>query len=742
MESLNIHQKLSESERFLALSRIGAALIRERDESRLLRLIAQTAADLTGAEFAAFTLRPTNNLNEFLVPADGRLFYLAAVVGVTSEQEELFRHMPLGGEGLLAPIFRFKVPVRVADVRLLTQAKGENQTDSRTIAREAAFSFAHGRTPPEELRSIGIPRGHPTIRSFLGAPLLDSTGEIRGGLLLGHSEPDQFQPIDEEVLVGLAAQTAVALDNAQLYHTVHARAQEFQAIFESISDGVTLVNQEGQIIRENMCARRLREQLEQYEQGTPALEALLHAPARSALQGITEHDVSITIVDEQNDCREYVVNASPLLQPPINNSHPLTTTSSLKRQIISGAVVVWHDVTETRRLQRERRIHAETEAQRALLQRILDEMPISIYLVHGHDARLVLANQATHKVWGATWRNEQPMVDFLQKHALTLFHEDGRMIHLDELTTLRSLHEKKTFHQCQEIIRYADGSTLPVLVNAIPLDAHKHIFRISPDTFSRQEPIALVVHQDVSALKEADRLKDEFIGIAAHELRNPLAIVQGLVQLFQVQSLRADEQELSNEQQETLDGIEQATRRLGELMDDLLDVTRLQAGRLELHCEATNLVPLVKRVTKRLQTTIKCHHIVISSQDDIALVFIDVQRIEQVLTNIINNAVKYSPHSNRIEVSIRLHQEPGSVIVSVQDYGIGIPPDQQARIFGRFMRADNAQAQGIMGTGLGLYLSRELVERHNGQIWFHSAENEGSTFFISLPLLAIPEDDV
>src|SRR5579859_4691517 len=110
MEPLNTHPSLSESERFAALIRIGAALMGERDEGRLLHLIAQTAADLTGAEFAAFTLRPTNAQGELLVPSEGSLFHLAAVVGVTKEQEEQFRRVPLGGEGLLAPIFRYKVP--------------------------------------------------------------------------------------------------------------------------------------------------------------------------------------------------------------------------------------------------------------------------------------------------------------------------------------------------------------------------------------------------------------------------------------------------------------------------------------------------------------------------------------------------------------------------------------------------------------------------------------------------------
>src|SRR5216684_2031331 len=135
-------------ERSVALSRVGIELMSALDETRL----AETACELTGAEFAAFTLRPVNDEGEPLVPAEGGRFHLAAVVGVTGEQEALFRRMPLGGEGLLAPIFRHGVPVRVPDALALLQHADPSQlegargasTASRDEAREAAFDYVHG----------------------------------------------------------------------------------------------------------------------------------------------------------------------------------------------------------------------------------------------------------------------------------------------------------------------------------------------------------------------------------------------------------------------------------------------------------------------------------------------------------------------------------------------------------------------------------------------------------------------
>jgi signal transduction histidine kinase len=742
MESSNNRPGLSESERFAALSRIGTALMSERNEGRLLRLIAKTAADLTGAEFAAFTLRPTNTQGELLVPSEGSLFHLAAVVGVTKEQEEQFRRVPLGGEGLLAPIFRYKVPVLVADVFKLMYTESGAHGEKRTAARDAAFAFAHGHIPSEDLHAIGVPRGHPVVRSFLGAPLLDSEGEVRGGLLLGHSAPDKFTSVDKEILAGLAAQAAVAVDNARLYHRMQMQAQELEAIFESIADGVTFVDPNGRVVRENQCAQQLRQQLERHERGRQALDALVHAPARSALEGMIEKDIALTLIDERGEYREFVVNTSPLHRSvPQTNGEFVAPLSGYKEPpVIAGAVVVWHDVTENRRILRERLIHAETDARRLLLQRILDELPGGVYLVHGPDARLLLANRAAKTLLGAEWLHEQPLIEFLQQNGIQVFRVDGRQLPYEQLFTLRAVNENTSFYQQQEIIRYADGSTLPVLVNVIVLDTQKFPLNISATEAALQEPAALVMYQNVSAMKEAEALKDDFIGIAAHELRNPLAVLQGFAQLLLAQSKRGTGSALTIEQQESLEGIYQATKRMGELTEDLLDVTRLQAGRLQLHQVPTDLVALVRRAVKRFQVMAPNHRYLVAAEVDVLIVSIDVSRVEQVINNIVSNAVKYSPRSDFVRITLREDSENNCAVVSIEDDGIGIPAQQQMRIFGRFVRADNARKQGIHGTGLGLYLSRELIERHGGRIWFQSIEGQGTTFFVALPLLS--EDEV
>jgi signal transduction histidine kinase len=116
------------------------------------------------------------------------------------------------------------------------------------------------------------------------------------------------------------------------------------------------------------------------------------------------------------------------------------------------------------------------------------------------------------------------------------------------------------------------------------------------------------------------------------------------------------------------------------------------------------------------------------------MVEVDLERIEQVLTNLLSNAIKYSPQGGPIGLAIREEAEPHTALDSIRDWGIGIPALQQARIFGRFVRAENARASEITGTGLGLFLRLVLVERHGGRLWFESTERAGSTFFMALPL--------
>lgn len=394
------------------------------------------------------------------------------------------------------------------------------------------------------------------------------------------------------------------------------------------------------------------------------------------------------------------------------------------------------DITRRRELeQAEHAVYAETAARLTFMQQVLDALPSGIYLVYGPEARLLLANRATASVWGAQWPTDQPMLEFLATNGIALFDAQGSPLPPEQYATLRAAGRGETVLQQQEAIRRPGGSSLPVLVSALPLPQPPGTGQLGPSG----EAVALVIHQDVTALKEAEYLKDEFVGIVAHELRTPMAALRGFADMLVVQTARQHGPRLADWQQEALEEIELAVKRLVDLTEELLDVTRLQAGRLLLQRAPTNVVTLARRVAAFLQQTTTRHQVEVLTEHAQLLAEVDPGRVEQVMTNLIGNAIKYSPQGGPVTVTLREEAATGVVKICVEDRGLGIPVSQQAQIFGRFIRADNAQAWGISGTGLGLYICRELVERHGGQLWFESRENVGSTFFLTLPIIASQE---
>ena len=376
---------------------------------------------------------------------------------------------------------------------------------------------------------------------------------------------------------------------------------------------------------------------------------------------------------------------------------------------------------------------AQKEAPLGLLKLMMDALPGSVYLVRGDDARLVLANRTAARVWGASWFPGQPMGEFLTRNRIRIFGMDGRPLALEHLATIQAVRQGETVLQ-QEIIRRPDGSRFPVLVNAVALDMrtlHLLLPNLASSPGREVEPSAIVVHQDVTIVKEAERLKDEFIAIAVHELRDLLTILQCYAQALLSQTRQSQGPELADWGREAFQDIDRVALRMVELTEDLFDVTRLQAGRLEVYLEPTDLVALAQRIVKRLQMRTERHRLSLLTSLEQLVVHIDPGRIEQVLDKLIDNAIKHSPQGSPIEVTVQEEIETGEAILSVRDHGIGIPMQQQASIFSRFMHTDNAHKMG--GSGLGLYLCRALVEQHGGRIWFESVEGQGSTFFIALP---------
>ena len=237
--------------------------------------------------------------------------------------------------------------------------------------------------------------------------------------------------------------------------------------------------------------------------------------------------------------------------------------------------------------------------------------------------------------------------------------------------------------------------------------------------------------RDITEEHRLDELKAEFIATASHELRTPLAAVYGAAQTLRRHDFALDD--AGRERFITL--IVDESNRLARIVNEILLANQLEMGRVDVVAEPFDGADLIERVVESARSHAPDHVTFdVNVAEDVPLVAADKDRARQVLVNLVENAVKYSPDGGRIELAV--DSAEGGVLFRVADEGMGIPPDEQRRIFEKFYRLDPNMVQGIGGTGLGLYICRELVERMGGKIWLESEKGKGSTFFFELPSTA------
>jgi signal transduction histidine kinase len=240
----------------------------------------------------------------------------------------------------------------------------------------------------------------------------------------------------------------------------------------------------------------------------------------------------------------------------------------------------------------------------------------------------------------------------------------------------------------------------------------------------------LVREQQARAAAEAAvQLREQFLSIASHELKTPLTTLLGNTQLLRRRVKR--EGGLSERNQQALGVIEQQATRLKKLIEALLDISRIQNGQLAIVHQRIDLDALARRMVREVQPILQRHTIEYIGADVPLLIEGDELRLEQVLQNMLQNAVKYSPSGGAI--TVQTAAQNGHVYVSISDQGIGIPQESLPHLFQRFYRAENAEAKHISGMGVGLYLVKEIVTLHGGTIEVASTEGAGSTFTIRLP---------
>jgi len=236
-------------------------------------------------------------------------------------------------------------------------------------------------------------------------------------------------------------------------------------------------------------------------------------------------------------------------------------------------------------------------------------------------------------------------------------------------------------------------------------------------------------------LKKLDRIKSDFLNITSHELRTPMSAIKGYIQMIMKRTLG----EITEEQKQALNVIVRNTNRLDNLIQDILDISRLESGTMKFISEPTNIQQMVNEAietTHSLAET-KTIHLHAEVEENLPPIVIDKERIKQVILNLINNAIKFSPNGSTI--ILRVKKETNNILYEVQDHGRGIPKEHQAKIFDTFYQVDSGMDRKFGGAGLGLSIARGIVLSHGGNIWVESTGTlgEGSTFKFTLPLIPV-----
>lgn len=269
--------------------------------------------------------------------------------------------------------------------------------------------------------------------------------------------------------------------------------------------------------------------------------------------------------------------------------------------------------------------------------------------------------------------------------------------------------------------------------------ANARVAELNSDLERRVEEATAELRAAVVRLRELDELKSQFLSLASHELRTPITAVSGFAQLalrgvrerlstatLQDEAWSAELQRLTRQ----LTIIQDQSAKLGHLVRELLDVSRIQSGRLEFVITECDLAEIARGVVEQTQMTSPQHRFELECHGATGIVG-DRDHLEQVIANLLDNAVKYSPEGG--VVSIRVARERNEVRCTIEDHGIGIPSDQIARIFDLFFRTQEAESRRTPGMGLGLFITRGIVERHGGRIWAESQQGLGTRVHVALP---------
>ncbi len=572
-------------------------------------------------------------------------------------------------------------------------------------------------------------------RSLLVAPLI-SRGQVLGTLFVNHvRRPYAFTPEDIEIIQAIAAQAAVAIDNARLYEETRRTSQRLRTAIESIGQALSagfdldatlslIANVAAEIAQAQGCAVAL------LEEDRLVVRAAAGVTPESWNAGAAQGDSALAEAAVARGTPYYVDEhtPAPLAHRQFLRSQgfaaylcvPLRT----QRETIGALSVYWRarpgDAAEHSRLLSafaseaalaigHARLFAVAARTARELNAIIQHCSDGI-VVYDPEQRVLEFNRAMEQLSGWT------AAEARGRHCSEVFcHFDARGNRLCD-------------RGCP--VQHVLDTQRPLLVQTITVarDGRRREIEASYTFVPGEEPNGsrvVVVVRDITSLKEVDQLKSDFVSMISHDLRTPLSLIKGYVATLLRPGLALPEETRLR----FLRGIDNATDRLTRLVDNIISARRLETGMYKFTLRRLPLTPLLRTVASTAAEHASGHRLEIDLPDDPLETIADPDEISRVITNLLSNAFKYSPRGTTVR--LRAWAAGEEVHVTVSDQGRGLPPDQLERIFEKFYRVPG-QDEPARGSGLGLFICKRIVEAHGGRIWAESTPGRGSTFHVVL----------